>query len=88
MYDSIKLKLVCVSSGVPRLFDAVQDGVADPTHSADSIGLNKKQIVAILYQLCYGLSESTRFSAEHLIGSSCTRQNANEIFHNLLSCNT
>ena len=57
MYDSIKLKLVCVSSGAPRLFDAVQDGVTDPSHSADSIGLNKKQIVAILYQLCYGLSE-------------------------------
>jgi len=57
MYDSIKLKLVCVSSGVPRLFDAVQAGVADPSHSADSIGLNK-QIVAILYQLCYGLSEN------------------------------
>ena len=48
MYDSIKLKLVCVSSGAPRLFDAVQDGVTDPSHSADSIGLNKKQIVAIL----------------------------------------
>ena len=58
MYDSLKLKLVCVSSGAPRLFDAVQDGVTDPSHSADSIGLNKKQIVAILYQLCYGLSES------------------------------
>ena len=55
MYDSIKF--VCVSSGVPRLFDAVQDGVADPSNSADSIGLNKTQIVAILYQLCYGLSE-------------------------------
>ena len=47
-----------MSSGVPRLFDAVQDGVADPSNSADSIGLNKKkQIFAILYQLCYGLSE-------------------------------
>ena len=31
------LKLVCVSYGVPRLFDAVQDGVTDPSHSADSI---------------------------------------------------
>ena len=55
MYDLIKF--VCVSSGLPRLFDAVQDGVADPSNSADSIGLNKKQIVAILYQLCYGLRE-------------------------------
>ena len=37
---------------------AVQGGVTDPSHSADTIGLNKKkQIVAILYQLCYGLSE-------------------------------
>ena len=57
MYDSRKLKLVCVSSGVPRLFDAVQYGVTDPSHSTDSIGFNKKQIVAILYQLCNGLSE-------------------------------
>ena len=57
MCDSIILKLFCVSSGAPRLFDAVQYGVTDPSHSADSIGLNKKQIVAILYQLCYGLSE-------------------------------
>ena len=57
MYDSIRLMLFCVSSGVPRLFDAVWDGVTDPSHSADSIGLNKKQIVAILYQLCYGLSQ-------------------------------
>ena len=56
IYDSIKLKLVCVSSGVPRLFDAVQDGVADPSHSARQHRV-KKQIVAILYQLCSGLSE-------------------------------
>ena len=49
MYDSKKLKLVCVSSRAPRLFDAVQYGVTDHSHSADSIGLNKKQIVAILY---------------------------------------
>ena len=51
MYDSIRLKLVCVSSGVPRLFDADCDGMTDPSHSSDSIGLNKIQIVAILYQL-------------------------------------
>ena len=43
MYDSLKLKLVCVSSGAPRLFDAVQGGVTDPSHSADTIGLNEKK---------------------------------------------
>ena len=41
MYDSIKLKLVCVSSGAPRPLDAVQNGVTDSSHSAESIGLNK-----------------------------------------------
>ena len=51
MYGSIRLKLVSVSSGAPRLIDAVQYGVTDPSNSADSIGFNKKQIVAILYQL-------------------------------------
>ena len=56
MYDSIKLKLVCVFWGT-KAINAVHYGVTDPSHSADSIGLNKKQIVAILYQLCYGLSE-------------------------------
>ena len=68
MYDSLKLKLVCVSSGAPRLFDAVQDGVTDP------------------WQMD-GVTEP-RFSAEHLIGSSCNRKKANEIFHNLSSCDT
>ena len=41
------------------------------------------------YSRPQGLSpESTTFSAEHLIESSCNRQKANEIFHNLSSCNT
>ena len=32
--------------------------------------------------------ESTRFIGEHLIGSSCNRQKANESFHDLSCCNT
>ena len=68
MYDSLRLKLVCVSSGAPRLFDAVRDGVTAPSHSADSVGLNKKQIVAILYQLCYALSEKcNRFECDDAV---------------------
>ena len=47
MYGQIRLKLFCVCSGALRLFDAVRDGVTDPSHSADRIGLHKKQIVAI-----------------------------------------
>ena len=37
--------------------EAVRDGVTDPSNSADRIGVNKKQRVAILYQLYYGLSQ-------------------------------
>ena len=97
-----------VDSGVPRLFDAVRDGVTDPSHSAGSIGLNKKKIVATLYQLCYGLSQNSdwfewddtvvlkdcHLNQQGLVlsilftGSSCNRQKANEIFHDLSSCNT
>ena len=96
-----------MSSGAPRLFDAVQDGVTHPSHSADSIGLNKKtdspHFVPALPWLKWKVHlvwmwrcsrpqwlspESTTFSAEHLIGSSYNRQKANEIFHNLSSCNT
>ena len=42
VYDSIKLKLVYVSSAAQRLFDAVRNGVTDPSHSADRMRLNKK----------------------------------------------
>ena len=72
MYDSIKLKLVCASSGAPRLFDAVQYGVTDASHSANTIGLNKKQIVATLYQLCYGLSEKCNWFECEMHSSSMT----------------
>ena len=69
MTQCIKLKLVCVSSGAPRLFVAVGDWVTDPSHSADRIGINKKPIVAILYQLiCYGLSQNCNwFECDHAV---------------------
>ena len=35
MYDPLKVRVVYMSSGAPRLFDEVQDGVSDPIHSAD-----------------------------------------------------
>ena len=57
-----------MSSGTPRLFDAVRDGVTDSSHSADRIGLNKKRIVAILYQPFYGLSQRCNwFECDHAV---------------------
>ncbi|XP_044179684.1 uncharacterized protein LOC114949318 [Acropora millepora] len=106
IYDPLKLKLFCISSGAPRLFDAILDAMTDPSHSSVRIELNKKRTVVMLYQLCYGLSQNCNWyqcdnavflkdchlnqqglSAERLVGSTCNRQNTNEILHHLSSGN-
>ena len=100
IYDPLKLKLFCISSGAPRLFDAILDAMTDPSHSSVRIELNKKRTVVMLYQLCYGLSQKCNWyqcdhavflkdclSAERLVGSTCNRQNTNEILHHLSSGN-
>ena len=55
-YDPLKLKLFYISSGAPRLFDAILDAMTD---LSVRIELNKKRTVAMLYQLCYGYSSAT-----------------------------
>ena len=51
IYDPLKLRLFCNSSGAPRLFDAILDAMTDLSHSSVRIELNKKRTVAMLYQL-------------------------------------
>ena len=106
IYDPLKLKLFC-SSGAPRLFDAILDAMTDLSHSSDRVELNKKRTVAMLYQLCFVLSQKCNWyqcdhavflkdchlnqqglNAERLVGSTCNRQNTNEILHHLSSGNT
>jgi len=68
IYDPLKLKLFCISSGAPRLFDAILDLMTDPSHSPVRIELNKKRTVAMLYQLCYGLSQKCNwYQCDHAI---------------------
>lgn len=68
IYDPLKLKLFCISSGAPRLFDAILDAMTDPSHSSVRIELNKKRTVAMLYQLCYGLSQKCNwYQCDHAV---------------------
>ena len=46
IYD-LKLRLFCISSGAPRLFDAIVDAMKDPSHSSVRRELNKKRAVAM-----------------------------------------
>ena len=68
IYDPLKLKLFRISSGAPRLFDAILDTMTDPSHSSVRIELNKKRTVVMLYQLCYGLSQKCNwYQCDHAV---------------------
>ena len=68
IYAPLKLKLFCISSGAPRLFDAILDAMTDPLHSSVRIELNKKRTVAMLYQLCYVLSQKCNwYQCDHAV---------------------
>ena len=68
IYDPLKLKLFCISSGAPRLFDAILDAMTDPSHSSVRIELNKKRTVVMLYQLCCSLSQKCNwYQCDHAV---------------------
>ncbi|XP_015748977.1 PREDICTED: uncharacterized protein LOC107328768 [Acropora digitifera] len=68
IYDPLKLKLFCISSGAPRLFDAILDAMTDPSHSSFRTELNKKRTVAMLYQLSYVLSQKCNwYQCDHAV---------------------
>ena len=61
---------VCVFWGTKAIWCSLGriEWQTQPSHSADRMGLNKKQIVAILYQLCNGLSRKCNwFEYEHAV---------------------
>ena len=50
--------------GAANLFNFVLASMTSSRHSADSILLKRKRTVAILYQLCFGLSQKCNFLQE------------------------
>ena len=50
-------KNFCISAGATTIFDNVLDAMTIERHSEDRIKTNQQRTVAIVYTLCYGLSQ-------------------------------
>ena len=50
-------KKFCISAGATRIFDNVRAAMTSERHSEDRIKTNQQRTVAIVYTLCYGLSQ-------------------------------
>ena len=51
-------------AGVANLFNFILSCMTSPCHSEERIFFNRKQTVAILYQLCFGFSQKCNFFQE------------------------
>ena len=57
VYDPKEFKIFCRSAGAPTIFDTILNAMTDLRHSQLRLGTNEKRTVAIIYKLCYGLSQ-------------------------------
>ena len=68
IYDSDAFQTLCTRAGAPNIFNAILNAMTDSRHSSDRVAVNKQRTVAILYNLCYGLSQvSNWLQADHAI---------------------
>ena len=79
MYEPIKCLKFCSQHGAANCFNFVLACMTSSRHSEDRISLNRKCAVAILCQLCFGLSQKFNFLPEdngvetqRLLGTSCS----------------
>ena len=57
IYDPEEFKAFCISAGATTIFDTVLAAMTSERHSEDRIKTNQQRTVAILYTLCFGLSQ-------------------------------
>ena len=57
IYDTNQFKKFCQEAGAPSLFDSILSAVTSPRHSKHRAKLNAKQVVAIIYNLVYSISQ-------------------------------
>ena len=57
IYDPEEFKAFCISAGATTIFDTVLAAMTSERHSEDRIKTNRQRTVAILYTLCFGLSQ-------------------------------
>jgi len=53
---------LCHSAGARTIFDSIFKAMTDPRHSCERQHSNTKRTVAIIYKLCYGLSQVCNWS--------------------------
>ena len=59
IYDPEEFQELCANAGAPTIFSTILGAMTDSRHSEERIHVqaNKKRAVAIIYKLCYGLSQ-------------------------------
>ena len=57
IYDPKEFQIFCRSAGAPTIFDTILNAMTDLRHSQLRLGTNEKRTVAIIYKLCYGVSQ-------------------------------
>ena len=57
IYDPEEFQELCADAGAPTMFFTILGAMTDSRHSEERIQANKKRAVAIIYKLCYGLSQ-------------------------------
>ena len=81
VYDPEKFKLFCHNHGAPHLFNFVSACMTSSHHTRVRKQLNDKRTVAVILQLCFGLSQKCSFfQADNgilLRFSHCTNQGLN-----------
>ena len=61
VYDPEKFKLFCHDHGAPHLFDLIFACMTSSRHTRSREKLNEKRAVALILQLCFGLSQKCSF---------------------------
>ena len=57
IYDPKEFQIFYRSAGAPTIFDTILNAMTELRHSQLRLGTNEKRTVAIIYKLCYGLSQ-------------------------------
>ena len=57
IYDPEEFKTFCISAGATTISDTVLAAMTSERHSEDRIKTNQQRTVAMLYMLCFGLSQ-------------------------------
>jgi len=57
LYEPREFENRCQSAGTLSIFGTILNAMTDPRHSRQRLRTDRKMTVAIIYKLCYGLSQ-------------------------------